>query len=253
MGIAIAVAGKGGVGKTALAALIIRELAEIGSLFAIDADPDSYLPVVLGVTVEKTVAEIQAEILDAPARKIPNDKSTTLEIGLYEAIKELPKYDLIVMGHSEGSECYCAINSIVRRVLDFIADSYDFVVIDCHAGLEHLSRRTTRGVDIMLLVTETTKSGFMTAKRVKELSKELSIDFEKIMVVANKITSEKMPFLEKIAKEQEIEIDSFVPYDKELQTLDTLGKPVMELPLDSPASTAVNNICKKILKYSGQY
>jgi CO dehydrogenase maturation factor len=245
---AVAVAGKGGVGKTALSALIIRALSKRGGVFAVDADPDSNLPHALGVTVEKTVAEVREEILNAPIRKTPADKSITLEIGLYESIQELPQFDMIVMGHSERDECYCAINSITRRVMDLMTDSYDFVVIDCHAGLEHLSRRTTRGVDIMNVVTEPTKSAIMTAKRVKQLSDELGIDFGEIIVVANKITSETKPLLDNIAKEQGIGIDFYVPYDQELLNLDILGNPTVNLSRDSPVSMAVDKICHKILE-----
>ena len=247
-GTVIAISGKGGVGKTNLAALLIRALSKIGSVLAIDADPDSNLPQALGVTVSKAVGDIREDIRSASSREIEN-KQQALKRNLNEAIEEFPQFDVVLMGRPEGPGCYCAVNWVIRQVIDSRAISYDFTVIDCEAGLEHLSRLTTKDVDIMIVVTEPTKNGILTAKRVKELSEELSIDFGKIMIVANKITPKVKPSLDKMAQEYNLEISAYVPWDELLAQFDLEGKPVINLPEESAASIAVGEFCKQILSY----
>ena len=249
--LSIAVSGKGGVGKTNLSALLIRRLSKLGSVLAIDADPDSNLPQALGVPVTKTVGDSREAILNAPARsEIAKDKRKALEKSMYEVVEEFPQFDLVVMGRPEGSGCYCGVNSIVSRIIDYIASSYNFTLVDCEAGLEHLSRRTTRDVDIIIVVTEPTKNGVLTAKRVKELAKELSIQFGWIMIIANKVTPEVKPMVDRIAQESGLSIDGYVPYDPLMAQFDILGKPVIELPEDSPASQAMEEVCTNIINYA---
>lgn len=251
-GATIAVSGKGGVGKTSLAALLIKKLSGIGSVLAIDADPDSNLPQALGVTVHKSMGHVRESIINAPARsKEAMSKETFAKLALNEAIEEFPKFDLAVMGRSEGGGCYCFLNSIIRQLIDFRAKSYDFTVIDCHAGLEHLSRRTMRGVDVLIAVTEPTKNGMLTAKRVLELSTELAIDVGTTMVVANKVSPEIKPLLDKTAKENGLGIDVYIPFEEEIAHLNILGEAVINLSGDSLVSSAVNRVCEKILGVDG--
>ena len=247
-GIVIAISGKGGVGKTNLSALLIRALSEVGSVLAIDADPDSNLPQALGVTANKALGDIREDIQNAPSLEIKN-KQQALRRAITEAIEEFAPFDLALMGRPEGPGCYCAVNWVIRQVIDSRAISYDFTVIDCEAGLEHLSRLTTKDVDIMIVVTEPTKNGMLTAKRVKELSEELSIEFGKIMVVANKMTAEVKPFLDKIAQENNLEISAYIPWDGLMAQFDLEGKPVINLPMEAPASIAVQELCGEILSY----
>ena len=246
-GATIAVSGKGGVGKTSLSALLIRRLSQIGSVLAIDADPDSNLPQALGVRVEKSIGDVRESIINAPARsKEATSKEVFARLALYEAIEEFSRFDVAVMGRPEGSGCYCFLNNIIRQLIDFRAKSYDFTVIDCHAGLEHLSRRTTRGVDVLIAVTEPTKNGVLTARRIVELSRELSIDVGTILVVANKVSPEVRPSLDKIARENDLEIDVYLPFEEEMARLSILGEPAVNLRGDSPVSVGVEMICDKI-------
>ena len=247
-GTVIAISGKGGVGKTNLAALLIRALSKIGSVLAIDADPDSNLPQALGVTVNKAVGDIREDIRSASSREIEN-KQQALKRNLNEAIEEFPQFDVVLMGRPEGPGCYCAVNWVIRQVIDSRAISYDFTVIDCEAGLEHLSRLTTKDVDVMIVVTEPTKNGILTAKRVKELSNELCINFGKIMVIANKITPEVKPFLDKIAQENDLEIAAYIPWDDMVAQFDLEGKPVIDLPAEAPASIATEQVCEEIISH----
>lgn len=248
LGFQVAVSGKGGVGKTMLSSLLIRKLCKKGSTLAIDADPDSNLPYALGVRVTQDVGHAREEIVQAsPRNPVAADKAGALEHALQHVVEEADDFDIVVMGRSEGAGCYCAVNHILRDVIDSRASSYDYTVIDTEAGLEHLSRRTTRDVDLMLVVTEPTLNGILTAQRVHELAKELDIGFGKIMVVANKVTPETRPMAEKLAKEYGLSIDFYIPYDPAVGLQDAMGKPMVQLPEDSPASRAVNELSEIIL------
>ncbi len=248
-GFTIAVSGKGGVGKTVVAAHLIMHFSQQGSVLAIDADPDSNLPETLGVTVGSTISELRDAISNvSPRSGIAKSKPQYFERALNEAIEEFPQFDLLSMGYSEGQGCYCPHNHIIRRVIDSRANSYDFTVIDCHAGLEHLNRRTTRDIDIMLVVSDPTIRAITTVKRVQELSGKLLIKFGAILVVVNKITPEARPLLDKAARENGIDIMAYIPYDPAVAQFDILGKPITELPPNSPFSLAMDEICGKILQ-----
>ncbi|OIP92254.1 MAG: hypothetical protein AUK24_01760 [Syntrophaceae bacterium CG2_30_49_12] len=247
-GFTIAVSGKGGVGKTMLASLLIRNLARKGYVLAIDADPDSNLPQALGMTCKKSIGDVREAIVKAPARSpIAADKAGAFERSLHELVEEGDSIDLVVMGRSEGPGCYCAIGHILRQVIDSKAANYDFTVIDCEAGLEHLSRHTTRDVDIMVVVAEPTLNGILTAKRVHELAKELNIAFGRIMVVANKVTDETRPLIGKLAAEHGLAIDAYLPFDSAVNCQDVNGRPMMQLPEDSPISRSVAEFSESIL------
>jgi CO dehydrogenase maturation factor len=250
IGIAIAVSGKGGVGKTFISAMLVKRLSEHGTVLAIDADPDSNLPEALGVTVTKNVGAAREAIINAPARsKVASAKEDYLKLSMHEAVEEFPEFDVVAMGRSEGEGCYCAVNHVIRQVIDSRARGYDFTVVDCHAGLEHLSRRTTRDVDIMLIVTDPTKNGILTARRIKELSQELSIEFGAVLVAVNRVTEETRPLADKMAHDNGLDITAYVPYEPLVTELDLLGRPVTEIPRESPASRAIDEICNKILSY----
>ena len=249
-GLTIALSGKGGVGKTFIASMLVKRLSEHGSVLAIDADPDSNLPQALGVSVKKSVGQSREDIINAPMRSpVTNSKQEHLEQSIHESIQEFPQFDIIVMGRSEGEGCYCAVNHVIRGVIDTRARGYDFTVIDCHAGLEHLSRRTTRDVDIMLVVVEPTKNSVQTASRVMEISKELLIQFGSVLVVANRVTPENRPRMEALAKESGLEVVAYVPFEPLVGQYDGMGKPVSDIPRDSPAAKAIDEICQKILSY----
>lgn len=251
MGLAIAVSGKGGVGKTFISAMLVKQLSEHGTVLAVDADPDSNLPEALGVTATKNVGQAREAITNAPARsKVASAKEEYLKLALHEAVEEFPQFDLIAMGRSEGEGCYCAVNHIIRQVIDSRARGYDFTVVDCHAGLEHLSRRTTRDVDIMLIVTDPTKNGMLTARRIKELAAELSIDFGASLVVVNRVTEETRPLVDKMAQEDGLDIAAYIPYEPLVAQFDLEGKPVTEIPKDSAAAIALDELCQKILSYA---
>ena len=247
-GITIAVSGKGGTGKTMISSLLVRYFSRFGSVFAIDADPDSNLPEALGVTIKKNVGALREKILDIRAETVSpsTTKKDLFEEGLLQIIEEGTAFDLLAMGRSEGAGCYCTINHILRDVIDTKSKNYDTIIIDCEAGLEHLSRRTTRGADIMIVVTDATKKGILTAKRVKELSLEVNIAFDRIVVIANKVTPETRDIMEKLGKENGLDIIGYIPFDPLISQYDAMGKPILELPEESPSVSAAYEIFSRI-------
>jgi len=247
----IAVSGKGGTGKSMITSLIVRSLKSCGKdILAIDADPDSNLPEALGIDVEKTVGDVREELKkDTAAGNIPKEsnKWDILDYKIMESIVETPDFDLLVMGRQEGSGCYCAVNNMLRKIIETLTSNYDIIVIDTEAGLEHLSRRTTQNVDIMLVVTDRSKRGILTAKRIGDLSDELDIQFKKMYLILNRAVPGKEE--ETIKKINEIGLDLIgtVYEDETVAEYDIEGKPLMYLPDDSASVIAVSEIVSKIL------
>ena len=247
----IAVSGKGGTGKTLLSSLLIKLLSETGKdILAIDADPDSNLPEALGVEVMKTVGDVREELkVDTAKGNIPKDmnKWDILDYKIMESVVETPKFDLLVMGRPEGSGCYCAVNNMLRKIIETLSSNYDYIIIDTEAGLEHLSRRTTQNVDIMLVVTDKSKRGILTAQRIGELSNELDINFKEMLLVVNRITPENKDLILKKAQETDIEIVGTIYEDHEVAEYDVEGKPLVELSDDSNSVVAVSKIVSRII------
>lgn len=243
----IAVSGKGGVGKTLVAALLVKELVErkAGSVLAIDADPDANLAGALGVTVEKTIGDIREDISHGLPANV--EKRTYLESKAFEITVESDGFDLISMGRPEGSGCYCALNHMLREVIDTTTKAYDYTVIDAEAGLEHLSRRTTQNVDTMLVVTDASHRGLETAKRIKELAKELEIEFRGLKLVLNRVTEENKETLREEASKVDIPVIAEIPEDANVSKYDLSGKPLIELPGDSLACVAVKELAGNLL------
>ncbi|MEN4006652.1 MAG: AAA family ATPase [Methanobacteriaceae archaeon] len=246
----IAVSGKGGVGKSMLSALIIRKLISIGknNILVIDADPASNMPDMLGVKVKSTVGNIKEELMDVQDN-LPEGiiRSKWLEAKIFEIIEEFDKFDLLVMGRPEGAGCYCSVNNILRWVIDSMTKSYDFVIIDVEAGLEHISRKTTLGVDDMIIVTDTSSHGFNTASRIKEMTKELGARFNHLYLVANKV----QPIHEKAiidkANSIGLEFIGIIPYDAHIEDYTFEGKSLLDLE-ECDATKAVDGIVANILK-----
>jgi CO dehydrogenase maturation factor len=247
----IAVSGKGGTGKSMVTSLVIRALKMCNKdVLAIDADPDSNLPEALGIDVEKTVGDVREELKkDTASGNLPKEmnKWDILDYKIMESIVETPDFDLLVMGRPEGSGCYCAVNNMLRKIIETLTSNYDIIVIDTEAGLEHLSRRTTQNVDIMLVVTDRSKRGILTAKRIEDLSDELEIQFKKMYLILNRAVHGKED--ETIKKIDEIGLDLIgtIYEDETVAEYDIEGKPLVDLPDDSKAVTAVSEIVSKIL------
>jgi len=256
----IALAGKGGVGKTTIAGMVVKYLAESqsGTILAIDADPSSNLNMVLGLDLEWTVGDIREDMLaqvktsltagGAAMGALPGgvSKHEYLDYEIRSSLSEGIQFDLIAMGRSEGPGCYCAVNHNLRDVVDSISKNYRYVVIDNEAGMEHLSRRTTRDVDHMLVVTDPTQRGLVAAQRIADLRNELDIRVEKAYLIVNRLNGDMPPALDKAIQELPIPLLGVVPSDNDLMDFEYSGRPLVELGADSPVFRSVAMMMEKI-------
>lgn len=248
----IAVSGKGGTGKTVVSSLLVKVLSEKDEydILAIDADPDANFSDALGVSAEKTIGSVREGIIKDRDQRSPTQSwRSKLEYDVLGATIETDKFDILVMGRPEGQGCYCPVNHVLREIIDKTAKNYDYVIIDTEAGLEHLSRRTTQDVDIMLVVTDPSKRGITTAQRIKELSENLLINFKGIYLVANRTSPENEEKIREYAGEIGLEVLGFIPEDEKVSEFDFTGRPLMELK-DSKALSSVEKIVERLAAYN---
>lgn len=244
----IAVAGKGGTGKTTITALIIDHLVKNakGSVLAIDADPSANLNLALGVPLLETVGDVREETATAVGggRALGGmSKWDYLDLRINEALVEEPGFDLLAMGRPEGAGCYCAANNILRTSVDRLSASYDYVVIDNEAGLEHLSRRTTRDVDLLLIVSDPSLRGIVAAGRVADVVDELKTSVGAAFLVVNRVTGTDLPqALQAAIGEHKLKLAGLIPADPAVSELDAQGQPIVSLPADAPARQALSTI-----------
>ena len=241
MATTIAVSGKGGSGKTTVAAMIIRALIERGAggkILAVDADPNFCLAMTLGVEPTGSIAEIREQASTKGPTNAGVDRLRTFEYGIQQAIAEAKGFDLLTMGRPEGPGCYCAANNMLRQFMDKLSSQYEYVIIDNEAGMEHLSRRTTNNVELLLILANPTSVDIVTAKRIAELADELSIAVKEKGVVWNRTDSPP-------AGESELDgVETFgcVPVDKGVLEASMAGNNIFDLNADSPAFSAVCKI-----------
>lgn len=254
----IAVAGKGGTGKTTVAALLIRYLSEghRNTILAIDADPSSNLNYVLGLELEGTVGDIREDMLDqvqagyTAAGAMPGgmSKQDYLDYQIQMALVEGKDVDLLAMGRPEGPGCYCAANQMMRVIIDRIGNSYDYVVIDNEAGMEHISRRTTRDVDHLLLVTDPSQRGVIAAQRIVEMVPGLDVHVAKMYLIVNRVMGDRLaPALAFAVQNMDVELVGTIPNDPLMSEYEFTGRPLIELPPGSQVVQAVYGIADRIL------
>ncbi|MBI4026658.1 MAG: AAA family ATPase [Verrucomicrobia bacterium] len=248
MATTIAITGKGGTGKTIVSALIIKHLKEhaAGPILALDADPDANLGTVLGIPIKKTIGDLREETLEK-INDLPAGLSRTryIEAGLHQIIAETPKVDLIAMGRSEGPGCYCYVNSILRKFAEDLETSYEWVVMDNEAGLEHLSRRTAARVDHMIVVVNKSPLSVDCAKRIDKLISELKNEIGRKYVLLDGVGEEKIAPLRARLNPLPLEYLGNIPYDQTLEDCVFMGKSLFELD-GGPAVSKMNEIMKKI-------
>lgn len=252
MGINIAVAGKGGTGKTSVTSLVIRYLLknDMGTILAVDADPNSNLAESLGLEVRQTVGrilnEFQGDKLNIPAGMT---KEAYLEYQLNVALTESKGLDLVTMGRGEGPECYCYPNVVIRKLIDDWSKNYTFTVMDNEAGLEHLSRRTTQNVNELLMVSDHSVKGLRAVARVRDLVAELKLDVERESVIINQVPDGKIdPLLSQEMGRLGITATAVIPVDDVVQRYDLEQKPLFDLPDTSEAVKAVGQLMEKLLQ-----
>jgi CO dehydrogenase maturation factor len=244
----IALAGKGGSGKTTMAGLLIKYLVKKNKtpILAVDADCNANLNEVLGLEVKDTLGNAREEMKKGI---VPGGmtKDIFMEMKLEEAMVEAPGFDLIVMGQPEGAGCYCAANSLLTGFMERLSDNYPFIVMDNEAGMEHISRLTTKNVDVLLIVTDTSRRGLQAALRIDELARSLNIGVGKSYVIINQVKNGPSEQALKMIKAGGLELAGTVPEDDTIYEYDFNGRPTIEMPEDSPSVRAAFEIFDKIV------
>jgi CO dehydrogenase maturation factor len=238
----LAVAGKGGVGKTTLSAFLIRSLLESGHtpILAVDADPSACLAGVLGVNAVDTIGGIR-EDTRAAAGGMPEGipKQQYLELKIQEAITEARGFDLLTMGRPEGPGCYCFVNNLLRDNLDRLTRGYQVTVIDCEAGLEHISRRTSRNVDTMILVADPTLKALETIATALQIAETLDNKTERFLLLLNRVPpgrdEDVVRAAAKILDLSCFEAMGIIPQDDGIFEAELAGQNVFDIRADSPS------------------
>lgn len=253
MGLTVAITGKGGVGKTTLAAMAVRWLGEQGlaPVLAVDADPNSCLDVLLGVHATTSVGGVREE-----AKRIAQEASSggmgkheLLDLKIQEALIESTCFDLIAMGRPEGPGCYCYANNVLRQVLARLAQNYPAVVIDNEAGLENLSRRTVQTADWLLFVADPSQRGLLTARRLVILAEEMQINAHSRGVVLNRFRDPvTLTRARDVFDGSGVEVLGQVSEDDEIAANDAVGGPVFSLSPGNRAYTEFSEIMKQITR-----
>jgi CO dehydrogenase maturation factor len=249
----IAIAGKGGTGKTTVAGLLISQMVKSGRrpVLAVDADADSNLPGLLGLNTSTSLATIGAAREDFFANRdsIPAGmpKQTWMEMQLSQALVESRDVDLMVMGRPEGAGCYCYINNMLRKYLETLGRNYPFVVIDNEAGLEHLSRRTAQDIARLVIVSDYSLNGLRAARRVRDLAGEMKLSIGRVVLLINKTPDVLSERFTAALAEADLVPDGCIPLDPQVAEFDISGRPCTELPDDSAAVMAMQKIATDLL------
>lgn len=243
----IAVSGKGGTGKTTFTGLLIDYLiSQKKSILAVDADPNANLHEVLGVVYDRCIADIRDDTLKQLPEYKSMPKDRLIEYLLHQTLVETEEFDLLVMGRPEGQHCYCFVNSLLRRHLDVMSDSYEYIIMDNEAGMEHLSRMTTRDVDLLVIISDSSVRGLRTAVRIRELVEELSIPVKQQILVINKGRPAIEQQIVQRAKEFDFSNIFLLPEDSTTRRFDEEGTPLAALPTNNPLKEAIKTFGQQI-------
>lgn len=248
--ITIAISGKGGTGKSTIAALMVRWLSQqnAGSILVVDADSNVNLNVLLGLEIKDTVGAIREEMKLASSN-LPGgmSKARFLEYKIQTSLVETPSYDLIAMGRPEGPGCYCYANNLLRDILQTLSTQYQYIIIDNEAGMEHLSRRTILKIDSLLIVSDPTVRGVRTASNISRLLSELDIRIGEKKIIVNRLHGKVPPIVIQTLEEEHLELGLTIPEDDTLFQMEQKGESIWTLPDLSPAFLAVDKWMENFL------
>lgn len=248
MSFTIAVSGKGGTGKTTFAGMIIRYLLEKkrGPVLAVDADANTNLNEVLGIEVKSTIGEMRELMREEfPAGMT---KDVWFEYKVQEALTEAKGFDLLAMGRPEGSGCYCAANTLARKYIDVLTENYPYIVIDNEAGMEHFSRLTTRDVDLLFVLSDSSRRGIMTAARIRDLVRELKLNIKKDLLVLNRMVGPLQPETVAEIQKNRLDLAGVIPSDEEIVRFDRNGEPTFGIPSSAPSLQAAWHILEQHIR-----
>jgi CO dehydrogenase maturation factor len=241
----IAITGKGGVGKTTLAALLVSRLIARGCkpVLAVDADPNTCLDAALGVHAEATIGGIREEAREIAGKgmAVGASKQQLLEMKIAQCLVEADDFDLLAMGRPEGPGCYCYANNVLKQAIQTIAANYAYVVIDNEAGLENLSRRIVTKVDLLILVADPSKRGLDTLKRLYDLAREMDVQYGRLAIALNRLRRPELPAgLDEIRCHSNADQILALPDDPDLATFDEAGRDLADLPADNAVVARVD-------------
>ena len=231
----IAVTGKGGVGKTTCAALLVTQLIRNNKrpVLAVDADPNNCLDAALGVQTDVTIGGVREEARQIAGKGMASgiSKQQLLELKISESLVEADDFDLITMGRPEGPGCYCYANNVLKAALGEIASNYPYVVLDNEAGLENLSRRIVQKVNLMVMVTDPSARGVDTIKRLFDLTHEMGVEYDKLAIIINRLRSDREPrFINDLQNITNADFIVALPENSELADYAEDGKSFISLP-----------------------
>jgi len=245
----IALAGKGGTGKTTVAGMLIKYLISKGKepVLAVDADSNANLNEVLGLEMGSTLGQAREEMKKGI---VPNGmtKDIFMSMKMEQAIVDSDGFDLVVMGQPEGQGCYCAANTLLTGFLERLAGNYPYLVMDNEAGMEHISRLTTSNVDVLLTIADTSRRGLQAAIRIDQLSQDLNIGVGKSHLIINQAKAEPTPAVLKIIADEGLDLAGTIPEDDTVYDFDLNGRPTIEIPKDNNALKAAFKIFDTIIK-----
>lgn len=249
MAFSIALAGKGGTGKTTMAGLLVKYLLRKGKtpVLAVDADSNSNFNEVLGVAVPDTLGNAREEMKKG---NVPSGmtKDVFISMKLEEAVAESDGFDLIVMGRPEGAGCYCAANSLLTAFLEKMVNNYPYIVMDNEAGMEHISRLTTKNVDVLLLVSDPSRRSLQAALRIDELARELNIGVGRSGLLINQVKEPPSEEVLRMIADAGVELVGTVPEDRTVYDYDLNGRPTIQMPEQTPCVAAAFAAFEKIVQ-----
>ena len=248
MPVSIAMAGKGGTGKTTVSGLLIKYLVDRGKgpVLAVDADANANLNEVLGLEVTDTLGHAREEMKKG---NVPSGmtKDVFISMRMEQAIMEQVGFDLVVMGQPEGSGCYCAANTLLTGFLERLSGNYPYVVMDNEAGMEHLSRLTTKNVEVLLIVTDTSRRGLQAGLRIHKLAKDLNLGVTKAYIIVNQAKNAPTEEVKTMIDEAGLELAGVIPEDEQVYEYDLEGRPTIEIDENNPALKAAYSIFDRVI------
>ncbi|TXT53368.1 MAG: hypothetical protein BAJALOKI2v1_1010008 [Promethearchaeota archaeon] len=250
--------GKGGVGKSTLLILLLKYLMQNGKykdILVIDADPDANVGDLIGkdVSFEETVGGKMSELKRKIQRREfpPNmPKTSLIESEIFTSLIEMERFDILEMGRTEGEGCYCSVNNVIKNVIDILSKNYDITLVDSPAGLEHFARKTGRNVEDLFIVTDASKMGIHTIKRIVEITEEVELKFKNIYVIGNRFSEDlKDILIREINKidNSSVKFLGLIPNDDKISEINISGRSLLTLSEDNPAYLKAKELFEQVL------